>query len=105
MPEIAPHSANAGIQYIFTPNVRISFRGQYLGERKNPKIIMTTGNDRIDAAFILHTALSLNLPHGFDLQLFINNLLNVVYYHPSNLPPSRFRQPQRAFRLNVGYSF
>ncbi len=105
VPEIAPHGANAGIQYAFAPSLRLSFRGQYLGERKNSKVIAATGNDRIDAALILHAALSLNLPRGFDLQLVINNLLDAVYYHPSNLSASRFRQPQRTLRLNVGYSF
>jgi outer membrane receptor for monomeric catechols len=49
--------------------------------------------------------LSFKLPRGFDLQIAINNLLDAVYYHPSNLPPSRYRQPQRAFRIYAGYSF
>jgi outer membrane cobalamin receptor len=105
VPEIAPHGGNAGIQYAFTPGLRVSFRGQYLGERNNPVIIAATGNDRIDDAVVLHAALSLKLPRGFDLQLVINNLLDAVYYHPSNLPPSRYRQLQRSFRLNAGYAF
>jgi outer membrane receptor for ferrienterochelin and colicins len=105
IPEIAPHGGNAGIQYAFTPAVRVSLRGQYLGERKNTKIIPATGSDRIDAAVILHAAVSVKLPRGFDLQLVINNLLDAVYYHPSNLPPSRFRQPQRTVRLQAGYVF
>jgi outer membrane receptor protein involved in Fe transport len=105
VPEIAPHGGNAGIQVAFSPRLRVSFRGQYLGERRNPKIIATTGDDRIDDAFVLHSALSLKLRGGFDLQFVINNLLDTVYYHPSNLPPSRYRQPQRTFRLSAGYSF
>ncbi len=104
-PEIAPHGANAGILYAFSPRLRISLRGQYLGARRNSKVIPATGNDRIDAAFILHTAATLTLPGGFDLQLVVNNLLDAVYYHPSNLPPSRYRQPQRSLRLSMGYAF
>jgi outer membrane receptor for ferrienterochelin and colicins len=103
--EIAPHGGNAGITYAFTRNLRLSVRGQYLGVRSNPKIIPTTGNNRIDDAFVLHSALSLGLPRGFDLQLVGDNLLDAVYYHPSNLQPSRYRQPQRVFRLSLGYSF
>ena len=105
VPEIALHGGNAGILYAFTPRLRLSFRGQYLGERKNSKIIPATGNDRIDAVFILHAILTFSLPQGIDFQFVVNNLLDAVYYHPSILPPSRYRQPQRSFRLNVGYSF
>jgi outer membrane receptor protein involved in Fe transport len=105
VPEIAPHGGNAGIQVAFSPRLRFSLRGQYLGERKNPAIIATTGNDRIDNALVFHTSLSLKLSRWVDLQLAINNLLDALYYHPSNLPPSRFRQPQRTFRLSAGYSF
>lgn len=103
--EIAPHGANLGIVYAFTRELRLSVRGQYLGTRTNPKTIKTTGNDRIDDAFLVHSTLSLRLPRGFDLQATVNNALDAAYYHPSNLPPSRFRQPQRAFRLSLGYSF
>ena len=103
--EIAPHGGNAGIQYAFTPDLRLSLRGQYLGERKNSKIIPSTGSDRIEEAFIVQAALSWSLPKGFDVQLVVNNAFDAVYYHPSNLPPSRYRQPQRSFRISAGYSF
>ncbi len=103
--EIAPHGANLGAAYALTRRLRLSVRGQYLGERTNPRIIRATGNDRIDDAFVVHSALSLRLPEGLDLQLAVNNVLDAVYYHPSNLPPSRYRQPQRVFRLSMGYSF
>lgn len=103
--EIAPHGANAGIQYTFASNLHASLRAQYLGTRDNPRLIPATGNTRIDDALILHAAATLRLPRGFDLQLVVNNLLNAVYYHPSNLAPSRYRQPQRSFRLAGGYSF
>jgi outer membrane receptor for ferrienterochelin and colicins len=103
--EIAPHGGNVGGAFALTRSLRVSLRGQYLGERENPKIIPATGNDRIDRAFVLHSALSQKLPHGLDLQFAVNNLLDSVYYHPSNLPPSRYRQQQRTFRLSMGYSF
>ncbi len=105
VPEIAPHGANAGILYAISPRLRVSLRGSYLGARRNSKIIPATGDDRIDAAFILHAAATLTLPGGFDLQIVVNNLLDAVYYHPSILPPSRYRQPQRSLRLSMGYAF
>ena len=105
VPEIAPHGANLGILYAFTTRLRLSLRGQYLGERKNSKVIPTTGNDRIDDAVVFHAALSLRLSREVDLQLVVNNLLDAVYYHPSNWPASRFRQPQRSIRISAGYSF
>jgi outer membrane receptor for ferrienterochelin and colicins len=105
VPDIAPHGGNAGILFAFTPRLHASFRAQYLGVRINSKIIPTTGNDRIEAAFVIHTALTFSLPQGVDFQLTVNNLLDAVYYHPSILPPSRYRQPQRTVRLTVGYSF
>ncbi len=105
VPEIAPHGANLGILYAFTTRLRLSLRGQYLGERKNSKVIPTMGNDRIDDAVVFHAALSLRLSREVDLQLVVNNLLDAVYYHPSNWPASRFRQPQRSIRISAGYSF
>ena len=103
--EIAPHGANIGVLYSFTPDLRLSLRGQYLGERRNSKIIPSTGNDRIEEAFVVQAAVSWSLPAGFDVQLVVNNVLDAVYYHPSNLAPSRYRQPQRSFRIVAGYSF
>lgn len=103
--EIAPHGGNLGIAYSFHPRLQVGLRGQYLGERINPKIVPSTKSDRIDDAVILHTNLSFKLNRTVDLRLTVNNLTDTVYYHPSNLPPSRYRQPQRTFRLTIGYSF
>ncbi len=105
VPEISPQGANMGVLYALTPRLSVSLRGQYLGARRNSGIIPTTGNDRIDEAVVLHTTLTLRLSRGIDLQVAVNNLLDARYYHPSNLPASRFRQPQRTVRISAGYSF
>ena len=105
VPEISPQGANMGVLYALTPRLSVSLRGQYLGARRSSGIIPTTGNDRIDEAVVLHTTLTLRLSRGIDLQVAINNLLDARYYHPSNLPASRFRQPQRTVRISAGYSF
>lgn len=103
--EIAPHGANAGVVYALTPSLRLSLRAHYLGARNNPKIIPSTGSDRIGEALVLHAVLTVKPASGLDVQLAVNNLLDAVYSHPSNLPAGRFRQPQRSFRITAGYSF
>jgi outer membrane receptor for ferrienterochelin and colicins len=105
VPEISRHGANAGVAYAFSPSLTGDLRVRYLGSRTNPAVIPTTGDTRIGDAIVLDTVLSLKLPRGLVLQLAINNLTNEVYYHPSNRPPSRYRQPGRSFRLKVGYAF
>lgn len=105
VPEIAPHGATLGLGHAFTPDLRLTLRGQYLGARKNTKIVPATGSDRIGDAFILHAALSLRIAGGFDAQIVVDNLLDAVYFHTSNLPAGRFRQPQRSVRIVAGYSF
>jgi len=105
VPEIGNHNANIGISYAFTNNIRLNIRGNYLGKRKNPKTITTTGSDYIDAAFVLHFTLSVMEFKNFDFQLIVKNLLDTEYYHTSNRPPDRYRQPQRSIMLKAVYKF
>ncbi len=105
VPEIARHGGNAGLHWALSPAWRLHLRGQVLGARTNPKVIPTTGNDRIDAAMVFHGALSWRPVRGFDLQFVATNLADEVYYHPSNLPPSRYRQAQLSARLQLGWTF
>lgn len=105
VPEIGKHNANIGISYAFTNNIRLNIRGNYLGKRKNFKTITTTGSDYIEAAFVIHSTLSVLEFKDFDFHLMVKNLLNTEYYHTSNRPPDRYRQPQRTIMLKVGYKF
>jgi iron complex outermembrane receptor protein len=105
IPEIGVHYANFGISYAFTNNIRLNIRGNYLGKRKNVKTITSTGSDYIDAAFIIHSTLSVLEFNNFDFQLIVKNLLDTEYYHTSNRPPDRYRQPQRTIMLKVLYKF
>jgi outer membrane receptor for ferrienterochelin and colicins len=105
VPEIALHGATAGVAYAVSRAFVADLRCRYLGDRINPAIIPATGNNRIGDALVLNTTSSLMLPWGLRLRLSIDNLTNVAYYHPSNLPPSRYRQPERSFRLKVEYAF
>lgn len=105
VPEIARHMANAGAAYSVTPALTVDLRLHYLGARDNPSVIPATGDDHIDDALLLNAAFSLKLPRGFFFHLAVDNLTDALYFHPSNLPPSRYRQPQRSFRLQAAYAF
>ena len=103
IPEIGHHTANIGITHALTGNVDLSLRGNYLGERKNPKPVTSTGSNYVDRAFVLHAAVSVRAYRDLDLQLIVRNLLDAEYYHTSNRPPDRYRQPQRTVMLKAGY--
>jgi outer membrane receptor for ferrienterochelin and colicins len=105
IPEISVHTANVGITYSCNANIKINFRTNYLGQRKNPLIIPNTGNDIIDDALLIHGCISYLDFNGFDFQLKVNNIFNKEYYHPSNRFAGRYRQPQRAITLKICYNF
>lgn len=105
VPEIARHGANVGVTWAFTPMLSVGLRANYLGSRINPKVIPATGDRRIDDALVLNATAQVRLPHGFDLLLVVGNLGDTAYFHPSNLPPSRYRQEGRGGRVQLGWSF
>lgn len=103
--EISKHVYNTGFTYNFTDHVDVDLRANYLGKRKNPKTIPATGMNVIDDAMVLHTTVSYRDFHGVDFQLIVRNLFDAEYYHPSNLSPDRYRQPQRTILLKAQYAF
>jgi outer membrane receptor for ferrienterochelin and colicin len=105
IPEISVHSANAGVTCSFLHKFKANLRVNYLGERKNPFIMLSTGNDKIDDALVFHGCISYSGFKGFDLQIKANNILNQEYYHPSNRFNGRYRQPQRTLMLTATYNF
>jgi iron complex outermembrane receptor protein len=105
VPEISRHGANAGFSLAMPHGASLSLRGRYLGARTNPKTIPSTGDDRIDRAFVFDGSLSARMAAGVEIRLVVENLLNSVYYHPSDLSPSRYRQPERTLRLQIRHDF
>ena len=105
VPEIADHSANVGILYAFTNKFKFNLSGNYLGKRKNPHVILNTGKVIIDPAFVVNSVLTYSDFHNLDIQLIGKNILDTKYYHTSNRPASRFRQPQRTVLLRLGWHF
>ncbi len=105
IPEISMHTANAGITHSPGYHVKLNLRANYLGPRKNPMVIQSTGNDIIDDALLFHCCISYLDFNDFDYQLKVNNILNQEYYHPSNRFAGRYRQSQRSFYLTIRYNF
>lgn len=103
--EISRHTANAGVTYSCHSNIKMNFRANYLGERKNPFIIPATGDDVIDGALLFHACLSLVDIKGFNLQVKADNIFNTRYYHPSNRFAGRYRQPQQTFAVKLTYNW
>jgi outer membrane receptor for ferrienterochelin and colicins len=103
--EIAPHTAMAEVGYKFVPYAKICLQTYYLGKRKNPKLIQATNSEYIQDALVTNLYFSILNYKGVDIQLIIKNLANTEYYHPSNLSPDRFRQPQRSFLFKMSYQF
>jgi len=106
IPEIAHHSANLGLQYIITNKIKFNLSGNYLGSRKNPQIIPTTGDNKVDPALVLNSVLTYSGPNNLNFQLIIKNLLDTKYYHTSNVTDpsysvSRFRQAQRTILFRI----
>jgi outer membrane receptor for ferrienterochelin and colicins len=104
VPEIARHNANVGMTYALNRDWTFNLRGNYLGERANPQTITATGNNEINSAFVVHGDIGWNY-RGWDIHLTVKNLLDTVYYHTSNRPPERYRQPQRTILLKAQYRF
>lgn len=103
--EIAQNTLNIGTILAVDSHTSINLRANYLGGRQNPSIIATTGDDRIDSAFVFHATLDYDDFYDWDFQLIIRNLFDEEYYHSSNRPPERYRQAQRQWLLKLGYSF
>ena len=105
LPEISRHVVNAGLSAnLYRNKLFLHLGGHYYGNRKNPKIIQSKGNNIIDDAWVFNASLSLLDVRSFDLQLIADNVLNAKYYHSSNRPPDRYRQAQRSIRLKLTYN-
>ncbi len=103
--EIARHMANAGLSWMFVKDVEASLRLNYIGERSNPVIITATGDDTIDDALLGHIQLAYYGMRPWALYLQLRNAADTVYYHSSNRPVERYRQPQRSLFAKLQYRF
>lgn len=105
IPEISKHTGNASVTFTFGNYFNINVRANFVGKRKNPTIITTTGTDVLDPFLIFHGTLSVINYNGFDVGLTVMNIFDKEYYHTSNRMPDRYRQSQRTVLLSFDYSF
>ncbi len=103
IPEIARHSFNAGIGYSIWQNLKVHLHGSYLSRRKNPVLITATNSHYVNAYLVWNGVISYLPTPKMEIQMAVNNLLDAVYYHTSNRPPQRYRQPQRAILFKFSY--
>lgn len=104
LPEISKHVANAGITYFPIEEIGISLRGTFLGKRRNNVEIPATGNYLIDEAFVLNSSISYTGIEHIRLSFLANNILDEKYFHTSNRPPARYRQPQRTILFKIEFN-
>lgn len=98
--DIAKHTANAGLTYKPNKNYLTYLGVNYVGKRKNPADI-----EDVDAYTVVNTTLSYNGFKKWKINLFVKNLLDEVYYHPSDRDVSKYRQAERSFFLEGHYKF
>lgn len=103
--EIARHNAGAGVLYSFSRKVKLDLKARYYGRRKNPKTIAATGSDYVGSAAVADAVLSVRGGRDLGLRLMAKNIFNGKYFHTSNRPPDRYRQPQRQLLAEISYAF
>ena len=103
--EISSHTANANITYSFNNYLKLHVGANYIGERDNPKIVVSTNSKKIEPYLIFNSTFSLLNYKNLNLQFIVRNILNTEYYHTSNRDPDRYRQSQRTLILSFGYNF
>ncbi|MBI9033355.1 MAG: TonB-dependent receptor [Bacteroidales bacterium] len=103
VPEIADHTFNSGFTAYLFRDYRVHMRANYLGSRNNPEnnLVHSTGSFVIDDAIIFHSVWAYTGLANFEVQLVVNNLFNTEYYHTSNRPVDRYRQPQRSIKGTI----
>jgi outer membrane receptor for ferrienterochelin and colicin len=103
IPEISEHTANAGFHYYINEKVDFGLRSNYVGKRKNNKLIQNTNSEYIDPFFIINASLGFRIIDQIKVHFYINNILNEEYYHTSHRTPDRYRQSQRYFGFEIRY--
>lgn len=103
IPEISKHSGNVSATYIINDHIKVNIRANYVGKRENPQIITSNSSKYVDPYLVFHGTLSVLNYKNYNFQLIVKNIFNKEYYHTSNRPPERYRQPQRTVMLSIGY--
>jgi len=103
--EIGGNNGGAGIFYAFSRQVKLDLEGRWAGRRRNTRAIGATGSRYVGAALAVDASLAFLEARNFSASLIGKNIFNERYYHTSNRPPDRYRQPGRQLLLQAGFAF
>ncbi len=111
--DIASHHINFGINALFLNKLNVNVRANWSGERPTGKETTVSNNplNKIDAYFVINSAVSYNFFKRMSAQIIINNVLNKEYFDPGVRSAngiyyaSRLPQNRRNFivKLNVNF--
>ena len=104
---IAPHKANAIINYLFFKKFNINLRTNYVSEKRiGPLTNVRTFNGYVLSNITLSAS---DLVKGACVQFICNNIFNTRYYSPGLRSdglraPDRILQMERTFALKINYT-
>jgi len=111
--DIASHRVNFGVNAIYFRKLNFNIRANWVGERPTGEetTVMYNPLNKIDAYFILNSAISYNIYKGFSLQILINNILDKEYFDPGvrsangTYYASKLPQNRRNFTFKLNFDF
>lgn len=82
--DIADYGIRFGINAKYFEKLNINLRGNYIGEKPTGENTTISANplDKIDAYFVLNSAISYQLLDSVTGQVIVNNILDEEYFHP-----------------------
>lgn len=95
VPEIGLRGANTGVGCRITDRIRVGAWGRYSGGRQDRKVTAASGRQRSAPSFVLNNPMPFLDLGGFGFPAIARNVLDEVYYDPSNVESDRYHQPQR----------
>lgn len=111
--DIASHHINFGINALFFNKLNLNLRANWSGEKLTGKETTVSSNplDKIDAYFILNSAISYRIYKNISAQIIINNILDKEYFDPGVRSAngiyyaSKMPQNKRNFLLKLNLNF
>jgi outer membrane receptor for monomeric catechols len=103
--EISEFNALGSVQWTLPHGLSAYGVLRYWGPRNNPKVISATNSDVIHEAWVSDVTVNWRFRQRTHLQMQWRNVGNERYFHPSNLSPDRYRQPQRQLLMTLRLAF
>ncbi|MFC1852101.1 TonB-dependent receptor plug domain-containing protein [candidate division CSSED10-310 bacterium] len=112
--DIARHQVNLGLNMHLLQKLNLNVRLNYVGEKETGKntTISTNPLDKIDAYTVISGAITYyNIMPGFSLQMVVNNIADVEYFHPGvrsadgDYYAAKCPQNERNFMMKILYNY